>query len=411
MDQPQRPSSSVEQRRPRSNPNVFADEYASDTPNPQRAYRRSQPASFASSTAHEEPELSTRADRSSRPRTPVQALAPGLFPVNKHGERSEPDPRWRSSIAKETPRSLEVLDERSTSNSRPESVYSESEGIPLRNRPVSSASSYAPSPYDRSSSVFPGSNGPSHPYGMFPQAGEVGAASSSGVATPSPSRSRTNNYTPAQPAHPYGLYQQNTLPMGDDGDEEARPQPAIQIGFPGRPTDFVRQRGPDGEDQYILGPDGHTEELPPYSKYPEHGTEKLAIPQIITPATAVPQSQPQSQTQPQPSSSRSAPESQEDLISASPTSPIPTPTPRRQTSPVLDRPPSETHTTQSSRSSIMTEKKTWREKTWKEKRRTRLCGGRVPVWALMLAASVVLFLVIVLGGVIGGLLTAEKGDK
>jgi hypothetical protein len=407
MDRPQRPSSSVEHRRPRSNPNVFADEYVSDSANPQRAYRRSQPASFTSVTTQEEPEASTRVDRTSRPRTPIQALAPGLFPVNKHGERSEPDPRWRSSIAKEPPRSLEVLDERSTAaDSRPESVYSDSEGIPLRNRPISNASSYAPSPYDRSSSVFPGSNGPSHPYGMFPQAGGVGVASSSGVATPSSSRLRTNTYTPAQPSHPYGLYQQNVLPMGDDGDEEERPQPAIQIGFPGRSTNFVRQRGPDGEEQYILGPDGHTEELPPYSKYPEHGTEKLAIPQILT---SVPTASPQSQ--PQPSSSRSAPESQEDLISTSPTSPIPTPIPRQQTSPVLDRPPSESHTTQSSRSSIMTEKKTWREKTWKEKRRTRVCGGRVPVWVLMLAASVILFLVIVLGGVIGGLLTAEKGEK
>jgi hypothetical protein len=404
MDRPKRPSSSIEQRRPRSNPNIFADDYTLNTGS-LRGYRRSQPANFAiSSTTQEQPAEAidvTRADRSSRTPTPVQSLlAPAVFPVNQHGERSEPDSRWRNSISKETRRrSPERWNERAMAD---DSLDPERDGIQLRNRPTSNASSYAPSPYDRSSSVFPGGSGPSHPYDMFPQAGGVGMASASGVGIPSMSRIRSNTYTPAQPSHPYGLYQQNALPLGDDEDEEAQPQPAVQIGFPGRPTNYVRQRGPDGEDQYIIGPDGHTEELPPYSKYPEHGTEKLAIPQVI-PAT-IP-------TQLQPTSSRSAPESQEDLISPTPTSPEPTPTPRQQTSPVRDRPPSEAHTTQSSRSSIMTEKKTWREKTWKEKRRTRVCWGKIPVWALMLAASVVLFLVIVLGGVIGGLLTAEKGEK
>lgn len=55
--------------------------------------------------------------------------------------------------------------------------------------------------------------------------------------------------------------------------------------------------------------------------------------------------------------------------------------------------------------------KKWHEKTWKEKRKTRVCGGRVPVWVLLMIATFVLFLVIILGGVLGGILTAEKGDK
>ncbi|KAI6778987.1 uncharacterized protein J7T54_002630 [Emericellopsis cladophorae] len=44
----------------------------------------------------------------------------------------------------------------------------------------------------------------------------------------------------------------------------------IPVGFNGMGTTYQRQIGPDGEEVGdLIGPDGHLEELPPYSRYPE----------------------------------------------------------------------------------------------------------------------------------------------
>lgn len=55
--------------------------------------------------------------------------------------------------------------------------------------------------------------------------------------------------------------------------EEATPVPAvptIPVGFTTAADPYQRRLGPEGEELAdIIGPDGHTEELPPYTRYPD----------------------------------------------------------------------------------------------------------------------------------------------
>ncbi|KAK4975643.1 hypothetical protein LTR28_009045 [Elasticomyces elasticus] len=50
--------------------------------------------------------------------------------------------------------------------------------------------------------------------------------------------------------------------------------------------------------------------------------------------------------------------------------------------------------------------KSWKEKSWKEKRKTRFCG--IPLWWMLLAGGIMVFLAIVLGGAIGGFVAKNK---
>ncbi len=127
----------------------------------------------------------------------------------------------------------------------------------------------AESPYD-------GPSGPSFPYQMYPQ--NVRLARTLSVATSSTDQPSESSYIgPRGPAHPYGLYPQNTV---------AGPSAAIPVGFPGLADAYQRQMGPDGEEiADMIGPDGHTEQLPPYSRYPDEAYARKAGPD---PEAAVP---------------------------------------------------------------------------------------------------------------------------
>jgi hypothetical protein len=54
-------------------------------------------------------------------------------------------------------------------------------------------------------------------------------------------------------------------------------QTVIPVGFPGLSAGYHRVLGPDGEEQDIIGPDGHTEQLPPYTRYPQEGPTKASM--------------------------------------------------------------------------------------------------------------------------------------
>ncbi len=70
---------------------------------------------------------------------------------------------------------------------------------------------------------------------------------------------------PRGPSHPYGLYQQSGG-VEPDGVQAS----AIPLGFRGLPDQYQRRVGPDGEEiADMIGPDGHTEQLPPYTRYPD----------------------------------------------------------------------------------------------------------------------------------------------
>jgi hypothetical protein len=58
--------------------------------------------------------------------------------------------------------------------------------------------------------------------------------------------------------------------------------------------------------------------------------------------------------------------------------------------------------------SSLSEKKSWKEKTFTEKRRTRICCG-ISLWMLLSVIAVVLLCGAIIGGVVGGLMaTANK---
>lgn len=124
--------------------------------------------------------------------------------------------------------------------------------------------------------TMPGSDGPldmgpSFPYGMYPQNTMARSASITTDSVGRPPR-----ISLSQPTHPYGMYPQNVMESPD----EPAVSPiaaAIPVGFPGLNAGYHRRLGPDGEEQDIIGPDGHTEQLPPYSRYPEEGPTKAAM--------------------------------------------------------------------------------------------------------------------------------------
>ncbi|XWX01938.1 hypothetical protein V2A60_009970 [Cordyceps javanica] len=107
---------------------------------------------------------------------------------------------------------------------------------------------------------YRGPSNPVHPYGMYPQRTASNATDRSARAN------RPSSYTgPRGPTHPYTLYTQGTAAAPVEANQQA-----IPVGFTGLAAPYERQIGPDGEDiGDLLGPLGHTEELPPYSRYPE----------------------------------------------------------------------------------------------------------------------------------------------
>ncbi|KAL3710742.1 hypothetical protein TMatcc_004538 [Talaromyces marneffei ATCC 18224] len=146
-------------------------------------------------------------------------------------------------------------------NARPSSIR---KGITGLNRQstistVSTRSGYTPVP--RAMSPYRGATGPSHPYAMYPQ---VGVGRSPSVATVSTIRHADSPLRGQNgPQHPYGMYPQNI-----DYEEDLGDQP-IPVGFPPRgiQPQGTTTRADDVGD--IIGPDGHLEQLPPYSRYPD----------------------------------------------------------------------------------------------------------------------------------------------
>jgi len=251
-------------------------------------------------------------------------------------------------------------------------------------RSVSSISSRAFAP---THSPVQGINGPSHPYAMYPQGTALArTASASTTSTIRPQRPLMDQHGPA---HPYAMYPQDVsedLHESDDRDPPAsHAQAQIPVGFPGRTQPYQRQRGPDGEEHDLIGIDGHAEQLPPYSEYPEEGAPK----HIVLPAEAT-------TSMPSNPASLNIP-----LMPQRPQSMSDAPTragPQLYTS--LEE--------MESNDSGPPVPKRWREKTWKEKRKTKFCG--IPFWWILLSLCVLAFIAAVLGGAIGGFMSSQNNS-
>ncbi|KAF2843389.1 hypothetical protein M501DRAFT_83918 [Patellaria atrata CBS 101060] len=252
----------------------------------------------------------------------------------------------------------------------------------LHRSSVASTSSYATTAMIRSQSPFQGQNGPSHPYGMYPQGTGLGRSES--TTTASTLRTPQSSYSVQQsrPTHPYAMYTQNVVGHEED-DLISQAPPAIPVGFPGLSQTYHRQIGPDGEEQDIIGPDGHTEQLPPYSRFPEEGPTKASMAALEgTPTESPPVSN----------------QSQDTIVQMPDASPT-------ESFRGLVIPPST-----STGDSVASEKR-WNEKTWKEKRKTKFLWGKVPLWVILSGLIVIMIFATILGAVVGSFVTKEKMEK
>ncbi|KAJ9649645.1 hypothetical protein H2199_000423 [Coniosporium tulheliwenetii] len=153
----------------------------------------------------------------------------------------------------------------------------------------------------------------------------------------------------------------------EDSEETTSPAPQlIPVGFPGMSTGYHRQIGPDGEEQGLMGLDGHTEQLPPYSRYPEQGPASPVVP-VTQPATP-----------------------QESIALGN-----------------LNSPDSQTTLIRPNNGHGADQEVLERENVEGEEE-DKVFGGKIPLWALILGFVIVFILAVILGGAIGGLLAREN---
>ncbi|MCJ1310219.1 hypothetical protein MMC25_003881 [Agyrium rufum] len=124
--------------------------------------------------------------------------------------------------------------------------------------------------------TYHGAAGPSHPYGMYPQ--DTAIPRSPSVATTVPAAPVHSGFSgPSSPTHPYGMYPQTTTVEPEVGPVTS-PGLHFPVGFPGHGNTYERRLGPDGEEaDDIIGVDGHTEQLPPYSRYADEVHQKAQL--------------------------------------------------------------------------------------------------------------------------------------
>ncbi|KHN99051.1 uncharacterized protein MAM_02749 [Metarhizium album ARSEF 1941] len=283
---------------------------------------------------------------------------------------------------------------RPSSTSKPPRFH---DTLTLRNDGLESAhvvQSSSPSSSFQGGGPYQGSTQPSHPYQLYTQRTYSNATSSTSPSSETLDETRV-------PAHPYDLYTQNiTTP-----DEST--QQRIPIGFNGMGNSYRRQIGPDGEDAGdLIGPLGHMEELPPYSRYPEEPFQhKLTANHTDGAGARTIGLTGSRRIQPIPGAggiglATRNPEfsSTEDLAGS----------PRRTTSSIRSRASLE------SRHEINGAARNFVEKPspskWQRRAKKKFCGV-VPYWAICLLLSGIVVMGVVMGTVIGTIVTRQNGSN
>ncbi|KAG5935372.1 hypothetical protein E4U53_000445 [Claviceps sorghi] len=316
---------------------------------------------------------------------------------------SDPSPSTASSAAATPPKGA--------SNSRPSLSASKPrhrlhDSLTLRNDGLSStrngqSSSASPSPHP--ASQYPGAAQPSHPYQLYPQ-----RTYSSATASTEPLSNVEAYAGPRGPTHPYALYTQNTTTPDD-----ASQQP-IPVGFNGMGNGYRRQLGPDGEEAGdLIGPLGHMEELPPYTRYPDEAYVPKPATEIV-PGTPTPPdvsaTRPAASTTPPPAQTIPGaggiglatrnPEfsSTEDDLPSAP----------QRTSSVRSVPSVESYHQLNGAARNVAEKPA--QGKW-ERRAKKKIWGVVPYWAICLLLSGIVIMGIVMGTVVGTIVTRQRGSS
>ncbi|KAI6450963.1 hypothetical protein MCOR08_010492 [Pyricularia oryzae] len=267
---------------------------------------------------------------------------------------------------------------------------------------------------------YQGPSGPSHPYTLYRQ--DIGLNRSLSVNTTSTARPSAEQpfVRPIGPGNPYGLYAQNT---GGIGQIISGPGLAGGIpGFPGVATDSCRRRlGPDGEEiGGLIGPHGHTEELPPYTRYPdEQYARKVRDAEALSSLSSPPPStQPQVYQQRRPDNLVQAPlpipgaggmgiaarnpefDSIDDLTS---------PHLRHSSGSYLSATNLSQHNINTAAAAIVLENEK-PAKRWRAAGKRRLCG-MIPYWVVLLALTGLLVMGIILGAVVGTVVARRERDR
>ncbi|KAH0551222.1 hypothetical protein GP486_007465 [Trichoglossum hirsutum] len=242
----------------------------------------------------------------------------------------------------------------------------------------------------RAQSPFQGPSRPTHPYAMYPQGTGIPSPVLSSPATSAVRLPERGYAGVGGPSHPYAMYPQSTGHEGGSASDSA-PGLSIPVGFPGLGQNYQRRLGPEGEEAAdIIGPDGHTEQLPPYSRYPDGVPPKGYI--ASTGGGDSPGSSEAGRDVPgnDPSRSQVSLNVPQSRLSV-----------RSNMSDSSQARLNTGGTTASGSDRGLKEKLT-------EKGRRRVCWGKVPLWCLGIILAT---LILLLGGIIGGLLARHHARE
>ncbi|OAX84571.1 hypothetical protein ACJ72_01049 [Emergomyces africanus] len=243
----------------------------------------------------------------------------------------------------------------------------------VAHRSISTSSRFS---MPRALSPYSGQTRPTHPYAMYPQATGLGRTpSNSSTSTVRPVE--RSHVEPMPPQHPYAMYPQNTVPEEDDVEAHS----PIPVGFPGREQTFQSRRN-QGADEVgdIVGVDGHAEQLPPYTRYPDGLPQKFGAHEGVSP--------------PPPEAGAAAPISPESGVSSRTL--LDENRTGRESAAAAD-PPQTDDPSGSTKEMLI------------QKGKTRVCCG-LQIWTILLIAIVVL-IGAVIGGVVGGVVGNQRGEK
>ena len=366
------------QRHP--DPNIFSDDYALDS------------IGISDSTAARDSEVTDPSRRTRPARTTAASEQLPYSPLDSQPRYSNP------YIGEGRTRDSESL--RYSQSTVSQTDYDSSGSI---HRRLSNAStSFIP----RAQSPYRGPMGPSHQHESYSQDQEKGIGRAPSSVTPTTRMSSQNYSGPSGPSHPYGMYAQNTV-----SEEDLVPNnvPIQNVPIPdAEPTQpYRRRQGPDGEEaDDLIGPDGHTEQLPPYTKYPNDipPKERIAIPQRASNSLERSFEDSQETTNQSPTGSA---ESRSLVSHGTNTELSPEPAHHTQT---FSEPRDITHVSspQTRLNTLADEGGNFKEARVTKGKRQICC--LVPLW-LLISVILVVAVVVIVGGTVGGVLRHKQSER